>query len=142
MSNKVPKMYKPLKASIFLSVLDNGLCWGVKSNITCIFCLEINVCQHFNTISIYILGGLQLALTLTRPTLEIPELQPLVLWTWLRRKTISVLQLLHLWFICLFPWTEFSGNKNKTKKKGIISRLVHITPDSLQWKHSAYDFSF
>lgn len=77
-------MYKPLKASIFCCVLDTGLRWGVKSNTTYFFCLEIDVCQHFNTISTYILGVLQLALTWTRPMLEIPELQPLVLWIWLR----------------------------------------------------------
>lgn len=82
-SNKVHKMYKPLKASVFCCVYDAGSSLRGEKHTICAFGLEIGVHQHFNQmISNYIFGVLQQALKWTRSALQIPEPQPLVLWTW------------------------------------------------------------
>lgn len=116
---KYLRCISPLRHLCF-SMLDTGLRWGVKRNTACVFCSEIGVCQHFNTHLqswIFVIG-----FNMNKVNASSSRASAFGFENMVELKTISVLQLLHLWFICLFPWTEFSGNNNNNKRR-IISSL-------------------
>lgn len=142
-SNKVHKMYKPLKASVFCCVYDAGSSLRGEKHTICAFGLEIGVHQHFNQmISNYIFGVLQQALKLRRSALQIPEPQLLVLWT--AFGSVNMVEtLLFSFCICdLFLCFYEHNFQETTKTQRTISRLAHITADSLKWKQSVCNFSF